>query len=345
MKLIHSDKKGKVFLGSNFEFDLNTIFNKAKLKRKAAILVTGMKHFAETRYSKQLENVFTRYEIIIVKHIKIEPNPNELFIVQVMSKLAKKFDLILAVGGGSAIDAGKLIKNRFNNSAKLVAIYTLPGSATIVSPFAVFDNDEFKIGIAADNLIPNYSYINAQFIKSIGIDRKIIAVSDIFSHAIESFYSTASNNISRTRSKKALQILTVSKIEQLHLDGFIKADIYAGLAERVGLVLFPHAAGHYLTYKFHIPHSIATMYFLLQYLNLLLKKGVNINPKYIQYAEYLYGLLRKKRLMRKINLSNDEIVELFNLTHKYMNFAYENAPVEIKQGEYKIILEKLCPKV
>ena len=344
MKLIHADKKGKVFLGSNFEFDLNTIFNKGKLKRKAAILVAGIKNFAGTSYSKQLENVFKRHKITIVKHIKIEPNPNELLIIQVVSKLTKKFDFILAAGGGSAIDAGKLIKNRFNNSAKLVAIYTLPGSATIVSPFAVFDNDEFKIGIAADNLIPDYSYINTRFIKSIGIDRKIIAVSDIFSHAIESFYSRASNNISKAKSKKSLKILTASKTEQLHLDDFIKADICAGLAERVGLVLFPHAAGHYLTYKFHIPHGVATMYFLLQYLNLLLKKGVNINPKYIQYAEYLHTLLRKKKLMRKINLSNDEIVELFNLTHKYMNFAYENAPIEIRQDEYKTILKNYVQK-
>lgn len=344
MKLIHADKKGKVFLGSNFEFDLNTIFNKGKLKRKAAILVAGIKNFAGTSYSKQLENVFKRHKITIVKHIKIEPNPNELLIIQVVSKLTKKFDFILAAGGGSAIDAGKLIKNRFNNSAKLVAIYTLPGSATIVSPFAVFDNDEFKIGIAADNLIPDYSYINTQFIKSIGIDRKIIAISDIFSHAIESFYSRASNNISKAKSKKSLKILTASKIEQLHLDDFIKADICAGLAERVGLVLFPHAAGHYLTYKFHIPHSVATMYFLPQYLNLLLKKGVSINPKYVKYAEYLHTLLRNKKLMRKINLSNDEIVELFNLTHKHMSFAYENAPVEIKQDEYKIILKNYVKK-
>ena len=344
MKLIHADKKGKVFLGSNFEFDLNTIFNKGKLKRKAAILVAGIKNFAGTSYSKQLENVFKRHKITIVKHIKIEPNPNELLIIQVVSKLTKKFDFILAAGGGSAIDAGKLIKNRFNNSAKLVAIYTLPGSATIVSPFAVFDNDEFKIGIAADNLIPDYSYINTRFIKSIGIDRKIIAISDIFSHAIESFYSRASNNISKAKSKKSLKILTASKIEQLHLDDFIKADICAGLAERVGLVLFPHAAGHYLTYKFHIPHSVATMYFLPQYLNLLLKKGVSINPKYVKYAEYLHTLLRNKKLMRKINLSNDEIVELFNLTHKHMSFAYENAPVEIKQDEYKIILKNYVKK-
>lgn len=344
MKLIHDGKRSKIFLGDNFEFDLDSILSKGKLRRKTAILITGIKSFVETNYYKQLKAVFKRHEIAIVKHIKVKPNPNELHIVHTLSKLNHKFDFILAVGGGSVIDAGKLIKHHFNNSAKLVAVYTLPGSATIVTPFAVFDNNEFKVGIAADNLIPDYSYINAQIIKSINIDRKIIAVSDIFSHAIESLYSRAGSKISKTKSRKSLKKLTANKIAQLPLNDFIKADIYAGLAERVGLVLFPHAAGHYLTYKFHIPHSVATMYFLPQYLTLLLNKGVNIDLKYIRYAEYLHSLLRKKKLMQKIILSKDEIVELLNLTHRYMDFAYENAPIEIKREEYRVILENYAEK-
>lgn len=344
MKLFYADKNGKVFLGSNFEFDLNTVFSKGKLERKTAILVVGIKNFAGASYFKQLENVFRRYKIVIVKHIKIEPNPDESFIIQVVSNLTKKFDFIIAIGGGSAIDTGKLIKNRFNNSAKLVAIYTLPGSATIVSPFAVFDNNEFKIGIAADNLIPNYSYVNTEIIESIGLERKIIAIADIFSHAVESLYSKASNLVSRTKAKNSLKILGANKVESLPTQALVTADIQAGLAERVGLVLFPHAAGHYLTYKFHIPHSIATMFFLPQYLTLLRNKEVNVDLTYIQYAEYLESLLRKKKLMRKISLSRNEIAELFNLTHKYMDFAYENAPVGIRQEEYKIILKNYVQK-
>lgn len=98
-------------------------------------------------------------------------------------------------------------------------------------------------------MIPNYSYINTQLLGLIDANRKIIAVADIFSHAIESFYSRASTNFSKTKSKQSLKILLNNKIEKLCLNDFIKADILAGLAERVGLILFPHAAGHYLTYK------------------------------------------------------------------------------------------------
>lgn len=344
MKLIHDDKKSKVFLGNNFEVDLNTLFIKSKLRHKTAILITGVKSFIETDYYKQLKNVLKQNEIIVTKHIKVKPNPSESHIFRVLSKFNDNPDFILAVGGGSAIDTGKLIKHRFNSSVKLVAVYTLPGSATIVTPFAVFDNNEFKIGIAANNLIPNYSYVNTRIIKSLDFNKKIIATSDIFSHAIESLYSRTGNHISKAMAKRSLEVLTTNKVAQLPVNDFIKADIYAGLAEKVGLVLFPHAAGHYLTYKFHIPHSIATMYFLPQYLALLRDKGVNIDLKYIQYMKYLHSLLRKKGLMRKISLSKYEINELINLTHKHMSFAYENAPVVINSEEYKILLKNYVKK-
>lgn len=344
MKLIYDDKKSRVFLGDKFEFDLGHIFGRYKLKYKTVILITGIKNFIKTDYYKQLKNVLKRHEIVIVKHIKIKPNPSESHIVHTQSELNHKFDFILTVGGGSVIDAGKLIKHHFNKSAKLVAVYTLPGSATIVTPFAVFDNDEFKIGIAADNLTPNYSYINTKIIRSISFERKLIAVADIFSHAVESLYSQASSGASRIKAKNSLKILTTNKIESLPTRALVMADIQAGLAERAGLVLFPHAAGHYLTYKFRIPHSIATMYFLPQYLTFLLNKGVCIDLRYIQYAEYLELLLRKKKLMRKISLSENEIVELLNLTHKYIDFAYKNAPVEIGYEEYKIILKNYIKK-
>ncbi len=191
------------------------------MKRKTAILVTGIQNFTGTHYFKQLENVFNRNEIVIAKHIKIKPNPSELLIVHSMAELTKKFDFVLVVGGGSVIDAGKLIKNRFNTSAKLVAIYTLPGSATIVSPFAVFDNNEFKIGIAADNLIPSYSYVNTEIIQSLSLERKIIAIAGIFSHAVESLYPKANNIASRTKAKNSLNMLKANEVESLSTQALI----------------------------------------------------------------------------------------------------------------------------
>jgi len=100
MKLIHDDKKSKVFLGDNFEVDLNAIFIKSKLRHKTAILITGVKSFIETDYYKQLKNVLKQNEIIVTKHIKVKPNPSESHIFRVLSKFNDNPDFILAVGGG-----------------------------------------------------------------------------------------------------------------------------------------------------------------------------------------------------------------------------------------------------
>ena len=97
MKLIHADKGGKVFLGDNFKSDLNIILKKSKLRRKAAILVTGFKSFVETNRYTQLKTVFKHNEVIIVKHIKAKPNPSESRIVHILSKPNHKFDFIFAL--------------------------------------------------------------------------------------------------------------------------------------------------------------------------------------------------------------------------------------------------------
>jgi alcohol dehydrogenase class IV len=344
MKLIHIDKNSKIYFGNNFHSDLSIIFKNAKLINKRIILVTGFNSFIKSNYYEKFKNILNENGVVVVQHVKVKQNPKKNALINTLSKSNCHFDFIIAVGGGSVIDAGKLIKHYFNSSAKLLAVYTLCGSATIVSPFAVCDNSEFKIGIKRDYFIPNYSYINSQIIKSISIEKKLIAVSDIFAHAIESLYSKAANYISKNKSRMALNVLMFKKIEKLTTLNFIKSDIYAGLGEKVGLVLFPHAAGHYLTYKFNIPHGIATMYFLPQYLTLINNKGANVDSKYIKYSENLLSLLKQKSMIKKIVLSKKETVVLFKLTHKYLNFSYKNAPVSLSQEDYEILLKDYVKK-
>ena len=339
MKLFFKDKRTRIFLGDRFESDLGILFDKNQLKNKSIILITGVKSFVESKYYGQLKNVLKLNNINIVKRLKIHSNPIETEVLNLVPKANQKFDFILAVGGGSVIDVGKLLKYHFNRDAKLIAIYTLPGSATVVTPFAVFNNQEFKVGLASDLLIPDFSYVNTELIENIGIDQKLIASADIFAHAVESFYSKASSFFSRIKAKRALKILTSQKSEGFSILPLIKSDIQAGLSESVGLVLFPHAAGHYLTYKMNIPHGVATMYFLPEYLRLLFNKGVNIDSEHIKYAEKLQLSLIDMGIMPKINLSESDILKLFNLTHKYMDFAYLNSPIKITEQEYALILK------
>ncbi len=343
MRLIYREHNSKIFFGNNFEQDIGALFKKSDLEQKTGIFIIGYQGFSRTKHYNELKDIIEDYKITIIKQVRVEPNPNQSYIYKLL-KADLKIDFILAIGGGSAIDVGKLAKYYLYKSANLITIYTLPGSATIVTPFAVFDNEEFKIGIGADNLIPNYTYINQQIIQKISFDRKLIAVADIFSHAIESLYSKVGTELSRKRAEAVLRKIVTQQIKKISARSLMVADIEAGLSERVGMVLFPHAAGHYLTYKFKIPHSVATMYFLTTYLNLLEDKGININKKYIQYSNYLESLLRKRRLMPKIKLFPKDITTFFNLTQKYMSFAYENAPTKIEKNEYKIIMNYYVEK-
>lgn len=340
MEIIYQDSSNKIFWGNHFSYDLNSIISRHNLGKKKIILILGFPGFVKSKYFKQLNIVFSKNQINIKKSIIAYPNPKIAYISKFTSKLNKDFGLILTVGGGSAVDTGKLIKYELKSPAQIFTIYTLPGSATIVSPFAIFDNYEFKIGIHSEDLIPNYSYINSSIFNSIGLQRKIIAVSDIFAHAIESFYSLKSTESSRKNSKTAIRILLENDIKTLKSKDLLKADIHAGLAERVGIVLFPHAAGHYLTYKFNIAHGITTMYFLPFFLITLKNEGINVVSRYINYANNLFDMLKEQHLMPELVLSKDQVKDLFKLVKKYMGFVFENSPINMQEKDYNIFFER-----
>lgn len=344
MKIIYADARSKIYLGNNFSKDLGKIIQSNKFPNKSAVLITGIKSFTSSNYFTQLKMLFLQNAITVARHIKVKPNPSELSISTQFPTAKLQFDLVFAVGGGSVIDVAKLVKHKYMNSAKLVVIYTLPGSAALVTPFAIVNNNEFKIGLSSDDFVPKISYINKEIINSISTKRRLIAIADIFSHAVESLYSTASDRSSRESSRKSLEILLDGKVGRLGCADLLIADIHAGLAEKVGLVLFPHAAGHYLTFNLSIPHSVATMYFLPQYLHLIKKNGVGVESRYIQYAEHLQKIFEKNKLMRKIILTHSQVDELFILTQKYMSFVYTNSPVILEREKYKSILETYVEK-
>lgn len=341
MKIIYRSKKNIIFQGSDFVKDLNVIIRREKLVSKRAVLITGIKSFIETKYFNELKDIFAKNNIVVINHFKIRPNPRESIVSKMLLQMNSTADYVFMVGGGSVIDSGKLLKYFFNKPLKLIALYTLPGSSSIITPFSIYNNKEFKIGIMDKSLIPKISYVNTEIIEKIDINKKVTGIADIFAHSVESLYSLVSNKTSRFSAQKSLSLIINKKFLEISANDLIKADLCAGLSERTSSVLFPHAAGHYLTYKFGITHGISTIYFLSGYLNLLRKKGVAVDFNYIKYANRLYKFFKENDLMPKISLSNKEIFELLNLTNKYMEFVYKNAPIGIDRDDYISLLKNI----
>lgn len=340
MKVILKRKCQTVFLGDNFYEDLLTIrrkFDNIFQENLKVVLITGQKSFRDSPYYEYLNlALLTNREPF--RNITVRPNPTEKQIELYNDLKGIKDVLIIAVGGGSVIDFGKLLKFKCLYEARLFAIYTKPGSATIVTPFAVFDDPKFKIGIHSESLIPKLVYINKKQIAGLDNSIKIAAMCDILCHALESLLSMSSTESSGKHALSSLGLL-INNPSAADTDDLVSSDILAGLSESVAAILFPHAAGHYLTYYYKVPHSVASIGFLLPYIELLSEKGVRVDPKYLSLARRLSSVTApyRAKYLDELRKNSDEII---SISKKFMPFAYEGSPVKISDTEYKMIIAR-----
>lgn len=334
MEKINITKRPKIHFGTDFENDMGLLLEKSILWKSRVVLITGKKSFQGTAEYQMLKQLLSeKVDTELIDEVHIESNPTWEEIVR-FGKDKDNIDTIFCVGGGSVIDFGKALKLHFYKNAQIFAVYTLPGSASIVTPFAIFDNDEFKIGEYSEDIIPDYVYINKKIILSAPPDMVKLGTFDILAHAIESYISKASTDQSRLYALKAITFLSEylrsGSSDALSL---IKADIFAGISEQVGLVLFPHAAGHYLTYRYRIPHSSATMYFLKSFIDRLQSAGVVLPEEMLKLLTTLNTVFLDD-FKKPISLTLKDIESSISMSEKYMPFIFSNSPVLLTKEDY-----------
>ena len=202
-----------------------------------------------------------------------------------------KPEIIAAVGGGSVIDTAKLawifyeypnIKwedvysrkiPQLRERANFVAIETTSGTGTGISAAAVVtDKDGVKHGIVSEELIPDISVYDPNFVMSIPKKTVIYSGMDALTHAIESYVSNIENVASDTLSLKAVELIFKNLRKSYLGDETARALVHYGnmLAamgftnSRLGLC---HAASHKIGGRYKIEHgkinAILLPYFII----------------------------------------------------------------------------------
>ena len=115
--------------------------------------------------------------------------------------------VILAVGGGSAIDVAKYVKLQ-NPESRLAVIPTTAGSGSEATRFAVLYEDGKKLSITDNNIIPDYVLFDPELLKYLPDYHRKSSALDALSHALESFWSVNANDESRIFSREALSEIT-----------------------------------------------------------------------------------------------------------------------------------------
>ena len=194
-------------------------------------------------------------------------------------------DLVIAVGGGSAIDIAKSInilssqesrpieyvqgKLRIKNKGKpFIAIPTTAGSGSEATHFAVIYVDGTKYSLSHDFILPEYAIIDGQLAMSMPKDVSAVTAMDAFSHAIESYWSINSTEESKLYSEKAIKLIVKNINESVNRPSLksrkaiMEAAHLAGKAINIAKTTAPHALSYILTSNFGIPHGQAVALFL-----------------------------------------------------------------------------------
>ena len=169
-------------------------------------------------------------------------------------------DLIVALGGGSAMDCAKAMKFFAESNARLAAVPTTSGSGSEVTDFAILTHEGVKHPLVDESLRPGVAVLDGDFLRK--LPRGLIADAgfDVLAHAVEAYVATKAGAITDALARDAFCTAFAKLPESYAGNTGVRLPVHmaatmAGMAfTQAGLGLC-HALAHSLGGAFHVPHG------------------------------------------------------------------------------------------
>ncbi|MCM1133798.1 MAG: bifunctional acetaldehyde-CoA/alcohol dehydrogenase [Ruminococcus flavefaciens] len=264
------------------------------LNRKRAFIVTD-KFLYKNGYTKPVTDKLYEMGIAHTTFFDVEPDPT-LESAKAGAEIMTSFqpDVIIAVGGGSAMDAGKImwvlyehpeadfmdmamrfidIRKRvytfpkMGGKAYFIAVPTSAGTGSEVTPFAVITDEKsgVKYPIADYELLPDMAVIDVDFHMSAPKSLTSASGIDALTHALEAYASMLATDYTDGLAKQALQII-FAYLPRAYENGqhdvtacekMANAATMAGMAFANAFLGVCHSMAHKLGSFHHLPHGVA----------------------------------------------------------------------------------------
>ena len=251
----------KVFFGDDAISALQRLNNKKVGIVTDDFMVTSGK----TRY---LINQMPRAAVSIFSAVTPDPD------VEILQAGAAQFnafcpDTIIALGGGSSLDAAKGIKVTLeecnpDRSVELIAIPTTSGSGSEVTTYAIISDPHNgrKYPLISDQLVPDFAILDPHLVMSVPQSVAVDTGMDVLTHAIEALASSGANDFSDALAEKAIALVwqhlpavfadPQAYQARTHMHN---ASCMAGMAFNAAGLGLVHGMAHAIGGMLHIPHG------------------------------------------------------------------------------------------
>ena len=256
------------------------------LKGKKAVLVVGGGSMKRQGFLDKAVNYLKEGGMEVKLIEGVEPDPSVETVMK-GAKVMQEFepDWIVAMGGGSPIDAAKAMwvfyeypDETFENiitpfsfpelrqKAKFAAIPSTSGTATEVTAFSVITdyNTGIKYPLADFNITPDVAIVDPELVE--GLPQKQVAYTgmDALTHAVEAYIGRSTTKETRQDAVNAVRLI-FANIREAYQDGsnmrarkqMLRAAYLAGNAFTRSYVGYVHAVAHSLGGKYNTPHGLA----------------------------------------------------------------------------------------
>lgn len=324
----------------------------SNLKGKKFFIVTGGKSLFNNGTIEKIENIIKdlKGETFIFKGIK--KNPDTDIVLKGLEEMNKfNPDTVIAVGGGSPMDAAKVMTIMYENKEinfhnilerqlpnkrekiQFIAIPSTSGTASEVTKAAVvtFKDKDLKIGLKTDAFIPDIAILDSDIVMS--MPQNIVAETgmDAVTHAVECYINKSLDDFTEVIAKGAVEGLfkylpisykeaTIESREKVHnyqsMAGIAFANVGLGMA---------HGISHSIGGRFNLGHGLCNAIAL---------------PYVLEYNSKDREVKEKLNILAKTIGVKDFIEEVRNLNNQ-LNVPNSLKDVFVDEMEFKKDFEKL----
>ena len=364
---------GRFTLPRDLYYGKDSLENLKNIDGKKAIVVSGGSSMRRGGFLDKVEAYLKEAGMEVQLFEGVEPDPS----VETVMKGAKAMtdfqpDVIVAIGGGSPIDAAKAMWAfyeypevtfeqlctpfsfpKLRQKAKFVAIPSTSGTATEVTAFSVITDyaKGIKYPLADFEITPDVAIVDPQLVESLPIKQVAYTGMDALTHAIEAYVSTLNSPFTDPLAIKAIEMVLdylpqsykcdMDAREQMHY-----AQCLAGQAFSNALLGIVHSMAHKTGAAFvdqggHIIHGAANAMYLPKVIAFN-AKDETAKKRYGVIADYMHlggsnDDEKVKLLIEYVRGMNDKL----NIPHCIKNYGTDSYPCEEGFVPENVFLERL----